>query len=201
MAFHFMLDKPQMLSPDPARPSQSHPHPDCRQPAEISLTVPSSPHFAARLGPLCLALAVTLPQTLFAQDQTPTPALAIELNQAVDHEGGCLLSFVARNETGGDITRAVFETVLFTSQGQVDRLSLFDFGALPDGRPRVRQFVVPQAACDGLGQVLFNGAQTCDLPADTTADATPDTTPDAAAQATCDRALRLTTRTQIEVTG
>jgi len=175
------------------------------------LTVPSSPAFAARLGPLCLALAVTMPQALAAQEPStpatpvatpPAAGLAIELNTAANHDGGCLLSFVAQNGTGQDIDRAVFETVLFTAEGQVDRLSLFDFGALPDGRPRVRQFVVPQAACDGLGQVLFNGAQTCEQPATATATATanaPDTP--AAALAACDGALRLSTRTQIEVTG
>ena len=109
------------------------------------MTVPSSPAFAARLGPLCLALAVTMPQALAAQEPS-TPATPV--------------------------------------------------ATPPAGRPRVRQFVVPQAACDGLGQVLFNGAQTCEQPAT----ANPADTP-AAALAACDGALRLSTRTQIEVTG
>ena len=52
--------------------------------------------------------------------------------------------------------------MLFDTSGQVDRLTLFDFGTLPAGRPRVRQFTVSGITCEGLGQILINGAHTCD---------------------------------------
>ncbi|WP_246252339.1 hypothetical protein [Parasulfitobacter algicola] len=57
--------------------------------------------------------------------------------------------------------KVVYEAVLFDKNGQVNRLTLFDFGSLPSQRPRVRQFAVPQMTCENLGRVLFNGASTC----------------------------------------
>ncbi len=133
---------------------------------------------------LCLALAGAT--SALAQEAT-APHLAIELNTVETVEGACRMSFLIRNHHAAEIRQAVFEAVLFDAEGQVDRLTLFDFGALPAGRPRVRQFVVPQIACEGLGQVLFNGAQTCageDLP-----------------EAACESGLRLSSRAAVALLG
>ena len=119
----------------------------------------------------------------FAQDDAGH--LSIELNAAQSVEQGCKLSFVISNSHLDTIGKAVFETVIFDANGQVSRLTLFDFGALPSGRPRVRQFVVPGASCDGIGQVLFNGAATCDGLADQG----------------CVKGLSVSSRTKIEVSG
>lgn len=113
--------------------------------------------------------------------------LSIELNAVRSVEAGCELSFLAVNDHTSDIDSAVFEAVLFDTSGQVDRLTLLDFGELPAGRPRVRQFVVTAASCDGLGRLLFNGATECaagDL-----------------GESACTSDLDLSTRTGIEVIG
>lgn len=120
-----------------------------------------------------------------ATAQDSAPHLSIELNAAQQQEQGCKLSFVVTNAHPEDIAKAVFETVIFDAQGQVSRLTLFDFGALPSARPRVRQFVMPGTACEGIGQVLFNGADTCE----------------GATDGACTTGLKLSTRTDIEVTG
>jgi len=88
--------------------------------------------------------------------------MSIELN-ALDptDDGACQMSFLIENTHSQDITQAVYQAVLFDASGRVDRLTLFDFGALPTGRPRVRQFVVPGLDCAALSRVLFNGAETC----------------------------------------
>lgn len=91
------------------------------------------------------------------------PAISIELNKVEPAEQSCLLSFVIANGTDQDLSKAVYETVLFTKDGAVDRLTLFDFADLPAGKPRVRQFAVGQLACADLGQVLFNGVQSCEV--------------------------------------
>ena len=101
--------------------------------------------------------------------------------------GGCRLTFVIRNLLGVDIEQMVAETVLFDRAGSVAALTLFDFGALPEGRPRVRQFDVTNVACDGIGQVLVNGVGTC-----SGAGLTPES---------CLDGLRLDSRTDIEVLG
>ena len=126
-------------------------------------------------------------QAASAQEEDLGEAVLIELNATKANEGGCTLTFLVINGHPSQIDKAVYETVLFDTNGQVDRLTLFDFGTLPPGRPRVRQFTVPGMACDGLGQVLVNGAHTCEaaeLP-----------------ESACETDLKLDTRTNIEVTG
>lgn len=143
------------------------------------------PHITATT----LVAALCLGAPLAAQDSaadTPPAAISLELNAQEQTERGCKLSFLARNGTGGDIDAAVYETVLFDSTGQVDRLTLFDFGALPANKPRLRQFVVPGLQCDALGQVLINGAATCEA---------------GAGADVCTKALTLSSRTDVEMMG
>ena len=60
-----------------------------------------------------------------------------------------------------------------------------DFGALPPGKPRLRQFVVPDLQCEALGQILVNGASTCE----------------AEAPGACMDGLTVTSRTGVEMLG
>ncbi|MEL6294706.1 MAG: hypothetical protein AAFR10_10615 [Pseudomonadota bacterium] len=110
---------------------------------------------------LALVMAV-LPFRVAAEEVDLAGKVAIELNTVSEGEGSCTLTFMVTNGHTVGIDKLVFETVLFDAGGAVDRLTLFDFGALPVGRPRVRQFAVPNLACGDLGRVLFNGLHTCD---------------------------------------
>ena len=95
--------------------------------------------------------------------QSTTPALSLTLNSTMTtEEGGCRLIFVLQNDLGAALERLVAEAVLFDAAGRVASLTLFDFGALPEGRPRVRQFDLAGQGCDGIGAVLINGIGTCD---------------------------------------
>lgn len=112
---------------------------------------------------LCWAVSMILAASpLAAQETDIAGKLSIELNAAETVQDTCKLTFVITNGLNAAIDKTVFEAVLFDKSGQVERLTLFDFGALPPARPRVRQFVVPQITCAQLGRVLFNGANTCD---------------------------------------
>lgn len=128
--------------------------------------------------PLCLLL---ITQGAFAQDAGGN--LSLELNRVDALEGACRLTFLAENGLGLDLETLSLETVLIDSQGRVERLTLFEFGALPDGIPRVRQFDIPGLACEGLGRVLINGVAEC------------------SAGAACAEGLELLTRTDVEVMG
>lgn len=140
-----------------------------------------------------LASAVALAANpVLAQDaETAVSAsLTIELNAAsdsADSADSCTLSFLITNGLDNDVTQAVYETVLFDTNGQVDRLTLFDFGALPAGRPRVRQFTLPDTSCDKIGRILVNGADTCEA--------------GDLGESACMERLNLTSRTDIEVLG
>ncbi len=114
-------------------------------------------------------------------------AVAIELNAAQTGEGACTLSFVVLNGHAAQIDQLVYEAVLFDASGQVDRLTLFDLGTLPPARQRVRQFSVQDITCEGLGSILFNGADTC--------------TGEGLPEDACEADLILSTRTDIEVRG
>lgn len=133
----------------------------------------------------CLA-ACLLCGAVAAQD-VQGAHLSIELNALQPVDDACQISFLIQNGHDVDIDQAVFEAVLFDTEGRVDRLTLFDFGALPSARPRVRQFVVPGLACASLGRVLINGAETC--------------SGDGVPQDACTKALDLRTRTDVEVLG
>ena len=122
-----------------------------------------------------------------AEGEARGEAVVIELNTVKSNEGGCTLTFMVTNGHSHPIEKAVYETVLFDSAGQVDRLTLFDFGTLPAGRPRVRQFSVSSLACDELSRLLINGAHTCEAPD--------------LADGACTAGLILETRTGIEVIG
>lgn len=131
------------------------------------------------------AALVVWPQDIAAQEIDIAGKLSVELNAAQTTEGACKLSFLITNGFEEQIEKVVYEAVLFDAAGQVDRLTLFDFGALLTARPRVRQFVVPDVTCEGLGRILFNGANTCD----------------GVELGKCETGLLPTSRTEIEVLG
>ena len=134
-----------------------------------------------RLSPLvfyCLMAASPAPA-----ESGVAPRLSLELNRIDAIDGACRLTFMAHNMLGADLEALSLETVLIATDGQVERLTLFEFGALPDGVPRVRQFDVPGLACQRLGRVLINGVAEC-----------------SGAEA-CGEALIFGSRTDVEVIG
>lgn len=135
---------------------------------------------------IALLLPVVAVAAVEAQD-APAPALIVELNTAQTIEGVCRLSFLIQNEHPQEISKVIYETVLFDTTGSVNQLTLFDFGQLPVSRPRVRQFDVAQLACENLGQILINGATTCNA-----GTLSPDI---------CTTTLELKSRTDIKVLG
>ncbi|MDX8350497.1 hypothetical protein SLH49_21110 [Cognatiyoonia sp. IB215446] len=119
--------------------------------------------------------------------ETGGASIMIELNTLQPAEGGCQLTFVTSTTHTRDIEKLVFETVLFTTEGAVERLTLFDFGAIPAHAPRVRQFVLPQLECADLGQLLFNGVNVCEV--------------NGTEETSCATGLALTSRTDVELLG
>ena len=115
------------------------------------------------------------------------PVLFLDLNTAEPVDGGCRLTFLVTNDLPADLAQLSLETVILTTTGAVERLTLFDFRDIPQSRPRVRQFDLQGVSCDAIGQVLINGAAVCDGTG-----ITPDT---------CVPALRLTSRAAMELIG
>lgn len=118
-------------------------------------------HRPLALLALCLPLPLLAQEAAQDQAQAPGPALAVELNGAETVEGACRLTFLVESDLGADLSQLALETVILTTDGIVERLTLFDFRDLPAGRPRVRQFDLGGIACDGIGSVLINGTAAC----------------------------------------
>lgn len=135
----------------------------------------------------CVALALVLAGTAQGQETGQGTGLSIELNTVDQVESGCQLSFLVTTDLPEGIEQIVVEAVIFDKAGSVDRLTLFDFGAIPQGRPRVRQFILSGTQCADLGNILINGIPTCTGPG-----------LDAGA---CGNGLTLTSRTDVELLG
>ena len=120
-------------------------------------------------------------------DAPDAGALSVELNDVAPAEGACRLTFLARNDTDADLDELSLETVILTPEGRVERLTLFDLGALPSGRPRVRQFDLAQTDCGQVGRVLVNGVAGC--------------SGGGMEPATCLDALRLSSRSDVGIEG
>ncbi len=142
--------------------------------------------FEKGLG-LAIALLVSLPAPILAQEGAvdAVPSIKVELNSTLQLDAACQLTFMLKNDLAADVEALVFETVLLTTAGAVDRLTLFDMRDLPSGTPRVRQFNVPSLACDALGQVLINGVAECSV----------------GESASCADALTYSSRIDVEILG
>jgi len=100
-----------------------------------------------RLSPILFSCLMAASPALAESDAAPR--LSLELNRLDALDGACRLTFMAENTLGADLEALALETVLIATDGQVERLTLFEFGTLPNGVPRVRQFDVPGSPARG----------------------------------------------------
>ncbi|MDY8109836.1 hypothetical protein U0C82_11870 [Fulvimarina sp. 2208YS6-2-32] len=113
-------------------------------------------------------MALTLAGPVAAQETTSPPrepaksVLSIELNRVVANEAGCRLGFVTQNRIGSDLSKTAFEIVLFNPEGLIERMLVLDFGAMPEGRTKVREFNLPNAPCDSIARILVNDVSACE---------------------------------------
>ncbi|RFC63329.1 hypothetical protein DYI37_09755 [Fulvimarina endophytica] len=125
--------------------------------------------FARRsIAALASAAILAVPAAAFAQGSETAQgakdagSLSLELNRAVDTDQGCRLGFVTTNKTGVDLAKAAFEVVLFKPGGLIDRLLVLDFGAMDEGRTKVREFNLSGADCKAIDRVLVNDVAACE---------------------------------------
>ena len=112
--------------------------------------------------PMHLLLFALLP--VFAPAASADDAgrqFALELNALGANEAGCRISFVATNALRSDLEKASFEVVLFNSDGLVEKMLVLDFGALPAGKTKVRQFDLSGLSCERISRLLVNDVAEC----------------------------------------
>lgn len=120
-------------------------------------------------------------------EEASQAGLSVELNSLQQVDAACRVVFMVENRLGGDLKGVSFETVLINRAGVVDRLTVFDFKALPKGRVRVRQFKLPDTQCGAIGRVLINGAATCQG--------------DGIVEGACINELSVSSKTDVEISG
>lgn len=111
---------------------------------------------------LILALA-TAASLSTAEAQTAGETMALELNNATDVDGACRLTYVATNGTGVTLEGLSYEIVLYDPEGIVpdDGFLLFEFGAIPEGKTKVVQFMLENRDCASISRVLVNDVAEC----------------------------------------
>ena len=115
-----------------------------------------------------LAAASCVPA--FAQDAGAAPATAarklnVELNALAPSQKGCMMTFVAENDTAAPINKISFELAFFNDKNAVDRVTVLDFRDLPLGKKRVRQFDMSGVKCETVSRIIINDTPVCDGPA------------------------------------
>ncbi|MCQ0990458.1 hypothetical protein [Jiella marina] len=90
--------------------------------------------------------------------------LDLELNNAVDAEGACRLSYVAVNRTGEPLEKISYDVVVFDKDQRVSRFLVLQFGRLAAGKTKVVQFDLADQPCTGISRILVNDVAECDGP-------------------------------------
>ncbi|MEQ8480587.1 MAG: hypothetical protein RIC18_08010 [Hoeflea sp.] len=98
-----------------------------------------------------------------AQDQQ-SGRIGLELNRLEQNGEACRLTFVVSNNLGSDLAGSGFEMVIFDGNGLVRLMTVFDFGALPDGKTVVNRFELPDTGCESVSRILVNSAARCSGP-------------------------------------
>jgi len=104
-----------------------------------------------------LALALALPASLSAQQ---AGSFELELNNTEATEGGCRLTFVAKNATGTALGQTSYDVAVFDDTGAVSDRLILEFGRLPQDKTRVVQFLLNRS-CAKVSRLLLNGAEEC----------------------------------------
>jgi len=113
-------------------------------------------HVAAGLV-LALVLALVTGGPLAAQEEG---VFDLELNNTEAVDGGCRLTFVARNGTGTALEQTSYDVAVFDDTGAVSDRLILEFGRLAPDKTRVVQFLLSRG-CGQVSRLLLNGAEEC----------------------------------------
>jgi hypothetical protein len=109
-----------------------------------------------------LSVCVMAGHPVFAQQAATPGKIGLELNTINGTDKACRFSFVISNEAGHDVEKLAAEFAFFDKGGLLTKLSVFNFGSLPQGRTQVRQFEIPGAGCETYSRLLLNTVKSCD---------------------------------------
>jgi len=98
-----------------------------------------------------------------ASGAQPSGTISIQLNGAETVGDACRLTFVIRNELPKPVNALGLDLVMFDMSDGVSGYAAIDFGDLPAGKTRVRQYDVAKGDCTGISRVLMNEVRACEI--------------------------------------
>lgn len=116
----------------------------------------------AALTAVSLSASVSLAQ--------PAGTISVQLNDAAPAGESCRLTFVIRNGLPDAVAALGLDLVLFDTSEGVSGYAAVDFGELPPGKTRVRQYDVARGDCTDIARVLINDVRACEIAGNADAD-------------------------------
>lgn len=111
------------------------------------------------LGPMFLVCQLAAVPALAQQEK----AISIQLNTAEAVGDSCRMTFVIRNGIDRPVEALGLDLVMFDKSEGVSGYAAIDFGNLPAGKTRVRQYDVAKGDCTDISRVLLNEIRTCEI--------------------------------------
>ncbi|MBB4303204.1 hypothetical protein GGD81_002247 [Rhodobium orientis] len=105
---------------------------------------------------LLVLLAVSMVTPAGAAESLP-----MELNKAATVAGKCRVTMVVRNGLARPLSALSVDVVVFDKEGGVAGYSALNFGALPAGKMRVRQYDIAEMPCAEISRLLINDIRKC----------------------------------------
>lgn len=96
---------------------------------------------------------------LLAQEAQKT--LSLELNNARDANGGCRITYIAKNDGDQQFDTVSYQIVVFDSEDKVAQFLILEFGRLAAGKTKVVEFDFANRECAGISRILVNDVSEC----------------------------------------
>lgn len=113
----------------------------------------------SRLPALLVSLCLAISSGAAAQD---AETIALELNKAETVAGSCRITLVVKNDLASALEAFGLDLVIFDKSNGVAGYAGIDIGPLPKGKTRVRQYDLPNIACDSIASLLVNDVRACE---------------------------------------
>lgn len=110
---------------------------------------------------LSFLLSLTVTVTSYSEAEAQEKSIRLQLNKLESTEDGCLVSLVAENLTGAELTDFSVEAVTFDTEGIIAQFVLWDFGGMAADKTRAYPFVSAGASCESISRILVNDVVTC----------------------------------------
>ena len=117
--------------------------------------------YGGRMAGAMCALALLALGPAFAQAQSVSTPISVELNKLEPIDSGCRIYFVVNNENDAEFDALKLDLVIFTTDGIVDQRFFVELAPLRKQKRIVKLFELGKVKCDDIGSFLVNDVVEC----------------------------------------